>query len=142
MNATRVDQQNIAAVRAVESTLGGCQIIGSYRSSLPEYAISFGSSYSGGVHSGTLKKLYPTTIMYVPFVQKFFYFGRFLNPNDIGDRVLARQCVLVEESRIGDVARQDPFHGEIRFTSLITSENPILPLDATVLYKLDPADRP
>jgi hypothetical protein len=143
IDATRVDQQNISAVRDVENTLPGCQLISSYRSSLQSYAISFGSNYSGNVHSPILTKLYPGTIFYSPFTRKFRSFARILNSDNIRRMIFDGQCVVVEGGSLnGDIARQTPFHSDdVRFTPLITTANPILPASATFLYRLDPAGR-
>lgn len=65
------NQANVRALAAVRSDEKGCLTIGFYKASNPEYALAFGSEYSGGVHGRTLDELYPDFIFYDQFSNTF-----------------------------------------------------------------------
>ncbi len=142
-NTARTDRQNIIDVRALEDRLTGCQIIGSFRSSLKVYALSFGSDYSGAVHQKTMEKLYPGAIHYNPFSGRFLSFAYEDKKKDVKRLISSEQCVLMEGTALdASVLKDSLLKDGIHFATLMTSANPISPSEATALYRLQPAGLP
>jgi hypothetical protein len=140
VGAARTDRQNIAELDALEERLPGCQIIGSFRSSLEPYALSFANFYSAGVHGGALEKLYPGTINYDPFHYHFGSFAFGEKDQDVKRLVSNGQCVLLESTPL-DAGALKQFDG-IRLLTLMTAGNPLIPSDPTTLYRLQPPPPP
>lgn len=136
MHAVRTDRQNLAGLFAMEDRLTGCQIIGSYRSSLQLYALSFASDYSAAVHRETLEKLYPRALHYDPFSRRFLNFAFGEKTDDVKRQLAGGQCVLVEGTPLDPSSLKRFLDNGIRFETLMTSPNPISPLDGTTLYRL------
>jgi hypothetical protein len=131
-----------AELHALEESLHGCQIIGSYRSSQEVYALSFASDYLARVHGYALEKLYPGTIHYDSFHERFISFGDV--KSDYVKRLVSNgQCVPMECTPldVGVLQRLVQNDG-IQVTTLITASNPIIPGDATALYRLEPRGLP
>ncbi len=143
MDAARTDRQNIAEVRALADSLTGCQVIGSYRSSLELYALSFASDYSAAVHRKTLETLYPGAIHYDPFSGRFLSFSLTENREAVKQLVASGQCVLMESTPLAaTVLKQFLLTDGIYFSTLITGANPLSPTEATALYRLQPTRQP
>jgi hypothetical protein len=142
MKAVRTDRQNLAGLLAMEERLDGCQIIGSYRSSLKLYALSFASDYSAAVHRETLEKLYPHAIHYDPFSRRFLNFAYGEKTEDVKRRLSGGECILVEGTPLDAAALKRFLDDGIRFENLLSSANPISPLDGTALYRLKLASLP
>lgn len=139
-NAMRTDRQNIADIRALEVRIIGCQIIGSYRSSLPVYALSFASDYSAGVHRNVLEKLYPGTIHYDPFSGRFLSFSFLDSKEEVKRLVSSGQCVLMEGLPLDEgVLKRFLLDDGVNFATLGIGANPISPAEVTALYRLQPA---
>jgi hypothetical protein len=135
-DSVRTDRQNLASLFAMKDRLKGCQIIGSYRSSLELYALSFASDYSAAVHRETLEKLYPHALHYDPFSHRFLNFAYGEKTEDVKRQLSSGQCVLVEGTPL-DASSLKRFADQgIRFETLMTSPNPISTLDETALYRL------
>jgi len=141
-DSVRTDRRNLADLRAFEDTLTGCQIIGTYRSSQPVYALSFASDYSAAVHRETLEHVYPRAIHYDPFSHRFLSFAYEEMTGDVRRRVTSGQCVLVEGTQLDPNVLKQLLSDGIRFTTLLTSADPISPSDATALYRLQAAGLP
>lgn len=74
-----------------------CMRIGFYRSSLPSFALAFGNEWSGLVHGSMLNVLYPDTLAYNLFLDKFLtYEGAEVRASEIQDRLEAGACMLVQ----------------------------------------------
>jgi hypothetical protein len=140
VGAARTDRQNIAELHAFEKRLPGCQVMGAYRSSLEAYALAFANGYSAGVHGSTLEKLYPGTINYDPFHDQFGSFAFGEKDEDVKRLVSNGQCVLMETTPL-DANALKHFDG-IRFATLMTAANPIIPSDSTTLYRLQRSSLP
>jgi len=132
----RADRHSLAGLVAMEKSLAGCQIIGSYRSSLELYALSFASDYSAAVHRETLEKLYPHALHYDPFSHRFLNFAYGEKTDEVKRQLAARQCVLVEGTALDASSLRRFLDNGIRFETLMISRNPISPLDDTTLYRL------
>jgi hypothetical protein len=140
MDAARTNRQNIAELHATEERLPGCQVIGSDRSSLEVYALSFANGYSAGVHESALEKLYAGTINYDPFHNRFGSFSFSEKDEDVKRLVSTGQCVLLKSTPL-DASILKQFDG-IRFVTLMTVANPIIPSDPTTLYQLQASSLP
>ena len=66
-----------------------CFVIGYYRSSLPSFALNFGSEFSAGVHGALLSKLYSDQIAYNKFDGVFWSYS-------LGPRLAAVEQMLKE----------------------------------------------
>jgi hypothetical protein len=143
VDAARTDRQNIARLQAIEERLPGCQVIGSYRSSLKVSALSFGGAYSAGVHGSALGRLYPGTIAYDPFHNQFgsFTFGQ---KDEEVKRLLSNgQCVLLETTSLdADTIERLVAKDGIRVEALFTAANPIVTPGPTTLYRLEGSGSP
>ncbi len=135
-DSLRTDRHNLAGLFAMERSLPGCQIIGTYRSSLQTYALSFASDYSAAVHRETLEKLYHHALHYDPFSHRFLDFAYGEKTEDVKRQLSGGQCVLVEGTPVDASSLQRFLDKGIRFEPLMTSENPISTLDASTLYRL------
>jgi hypothetical protein len=140
VEVARMDQRDIAQVRALEDRLSGCEIIGSYAPSLPIYALAFGGDYSGGVHRNTLEKLYPGAIHYDPYGKQFLSFGFNQKIEDVQRMVRSGKCVLLESDPL-DAAAVNTLRASdgIDLATLMTSANPFRPTVPTAVYQLHPA---
>jgi hypothetical protein len=141
-DSVRTDRRNLAELRAFEDTLTGCQIIGTYRSSQQIYALSFANDYSAAVHRETLEQVYPRAIHYDPFSHRFLSFAYQEMTGDVKRRVTSGQCILVEGTQLDPSVLKQLVTDGLRFTTLLTSADPISPSDATALYRLQPAGAP
>ncbi len=135
-DSLRADRQSLAGLFATEDRLTGCQIIGSYRSSLQLYALSFASDYSAAVHRETLEKLYPRALHYDPFSRRFLNFAYGEKTEDVKRQLSGGECVLVEGTPLDSSSLKRFLDNGIRFEPLMTSRNPISGLDDTTLYRL------
>ena len=125
----------------MEERLPGCQVIGSYRSSLEGFALSFASDYSAGVHADALEKLYPGTIHYDRFGQRFVSFGN-VKDDDVKQLVSSGKCVLMETTPLDASVVNRFVRNSIHLAVLMTVANPIIPSEATTLYRLQPLSPP
>src|SRR6185436_6170798 len=64
----------IGALANKRAALGDCVVIGYYRSSVPSYALEFGNGYSHVIHGAALEELYPNTITYHYWLNRFLSF--------------------------------------------------------------------
>jgi len=142
VEAARTDRKSIAELHALEESLPGCQIIGSFRSSLKVYALSFASDYSAGVHADVLEKLYPDSIHYDPFNDRFTSFND-VKSDDVKRLVSSGHCVLMEATPLdAGILQRFALDDRINFATLMTVPNPIIPFEATTVYRLEPRGLP
>ena len=142
VEAARTDRRSVAELHALEESLPGCQIIGSFRSSLKVYALSFAGDYSAGVHADALEKLYPGSIHYDPFNDRFTSFND-VKSDDVQRLVSSGHCVLMETTPLAaGILQRFALDERINFATLMTVPNPIIPFEATTVYRLEPRGLP
>ena len=140
IESSRADRRSVAQVRALEDSLPGCEIIGSYAPSLPVYALAFGSDYSGAVHGDALERLFPGGIHYDPFGRQFLSFTFQQKIEDVKRMVNSGKCVLVESAPLdASILNTFRLRDGFELTTLSVVANPFPPSEPTALYSLQPA---
>jgi hypothetical protein len=89
--AQRLEQQRASHTQ--------CVVIGYYRSSVPSFALNFGSEYSAWVHGSLLTKLYSDQVSYNRFGGGFWSYSRDPRLAKVRQMIEAGQCVWMEGSR-------------------------------------------
>lgn len=90
MRERKSDARDLATAVSQRS----CRVAGSYRSSVPEYALWFGSLFSRSTFGNELAVLYPDTLVY-SFNKLYSYGGAVRNPN-----VDLKPCILLQTTPI------------------------------------------
>ncbi len=91
---------SVKALLLKDNDLRPCEIIGMYRSSVPEFALTFGDSFAAAAQGGVLQELHPNLIAFN------IYTGQFLSPTNadkltyVKDRLRHNGCLILQGTKL------------------------------------------